>query len=328
MPKDKNAAKNTSTREHLFLILIVLQFVFISLLFLKSQKIHVPLVSIGTYPESEREIKSESTNIFELPFTGEQARLREVDWESLENEILEVLGNEKDNYAVFIKDLVTGQSYELNEETNFPPASIYKVALATIILSDIDRGNLSLSDVYLVTEKQKTYETDPLAKREGNYNITIEELIEYLIVYSDNTAMTTLEHRTGGVYELQDRMSEELGIDGITRIPHKTSAKAVGDIFEGLYNEEYLTRETNEILMNHLKNVAPWFNNRIVAGVPDDIEVAHKIGNLSDVHEDAGIVYSEERDYILVVLNDNIVISEAAETIEEISRVTYGYLNE
>lgn len=245
----------------------------------------------------------------------------------LKSKILKILGSDKDDYGIYIKDLEYGHTLEINSAAVFPPASIYKVPLAIVTLADVDSGKLSFNDEFLVTDAQKPYSFDRLSQRSGSYNIKIKDLLEYLIIYSDNTAMTTLEHRNGGVYQLQSRLQTELSIAGLTRIPHTTTPSAVGAIFEGLYNNQYLTVESNEYLLNLLKNVYEGHNDKIKAGVPEGIGVAHKIGNLTHTNQDAGIVYGETRDFIIVILNKNITDhGEAADKIRQITNVTYESL--
>jgi beta-lactamase class A len=69
------------------------------------------------------------------------------------------------------------------------------------------------------------------------------------------------------------------------------------------------------------------FKGGIPAGLPEAARVAHKTGNISTVHHDAGIVYLEGRKpYVLVVLTQ--FASEAGSTtaVAEVSRDIYECL--
>lgn len=252
---------------------------------------------------------------------------KNIDWGSLSGEIDMILGEDSKNYSYFIQNLYTKEYIANNEEDTFHPASIYKVPLALAILHKIEEGEVGYDQKLLVTENQIRYSFDPLAKRDLPFEVSVRELLEYLICYSDNTAMTTLEHRLGGVYDLQETYEVDLGIKGITRLPGKTNAKSVAALFRGIYEEKYLDSANNEFLLSLLKDIAPGQNDRIPAGVPEDIEVAHKIGTLDRVYQDAGIVYGQRSDYIIVVLNKDINQGEAREKIQEISEITYRYLS-
>lgn len=61
--------------------------------------------------------------------------------------------------------------------------------------------------------------------------------------------------------------------------------------------EEFATQnpELGNLLLDDLKNTI--FDDRIRAGTPENIAVAHKIGNLTGVINDVGIVYSSKGPY-------------------------------
>ena len=65
------------------------------------------------------------------------------------------------------------------------------------------------------------------------------------------------------------------------------------------------------------------FNDAIPAGLPASIAVAHKTGNITRIHHDAGIVYAK-RPYVLVVLVRGIQEQkDSAAVIAKISRTIY-----
>ncbi|MBZ0281245.1 MAG: serine hydrolase [Anaerolineae bacterium] len=66
------------------------------------------------------------------------------------------------------------------------------------------------------------------------------------------------------------------------------------------------------------------------AGVPQNIQVAHKHGYINDTHGNAGIVFTPGGDYVLVVALHNPTWLEAEESfplITDISRTVYNYFN-
>lgn len=313
-----------------FTLLILIIFLFLSSLVFISY--------LDFKSEYRWESSSESTTLEEAQVLGEISEgyyvnlqipypsKASVDWEGLETAIREVLGSEVDKYAIYIDDFGAYGHLGINEAKIFLPASVYKVPLAMVVLKDVDDGKTTLEHSYLVTDSEKKYDFDVLSEREGNYNISLDSLLDYLIRYSDNTAMTTLEHRFGGVYNLQGRMVNELGVITFTRLPHQVTAKDVASVFQVLYEDDYLSEESRDYLLNLLKTVVPWLNDRIPAGIPEEIEVAHKIGNLEGVHQDAGIVFGKERDYIIVILNKNINPGTAREKVKQIAELSYEYV--
>ena len=65
----------------------------------------------------------------------------------------------------------------------------------------------------------------------------------------------------------------------------------------------------------------------IPAGLPKAARVAHKTGNISTVHHDAGIVYLEDRKpYVLVVLTQFRAETGRGTAVAEVSRDIYNAL--
>ena len=69
------------------------------------------------------------------------------------------------------------------------------------------------------------------------------------------------------------------------------------------------------------------FNDAIPAGLPADIAVAHKTGNITRIHHDAGIVFAR-RPYVLVILVRGVQEQkESAAVMAAISSAVYANLN-
>jgi len=63
------------------------------------------------------------------------------------------------------------------------------------------------------------------------------------------------------------------------------------------------------------------YKGGIPAGLPEEARVAHKTGNISTVHHDAGIVYLEGRKpYVLVILTQFDAAPSRGTAVAEVSR--------
>jgi len=73
--------------------------------------------------------------------------------------------------------------------------------------------------------------------------------------------------------------------------------------------------------------LAQEFNDKIPAGVPRGVRVAHKTGEITAHSHDAAIVYPPgTRPYVLVVLTGGIASSTAADgLIADLSRIVYAH---
>lgn len=113
-------------------------------------------------------------------------------------------------------DLETGREAYLNPDEAFPMASTYKVPIAVQVLYLVDEGELSLA---------KRIEVEPEHLSPGSGMITtllddpgvwlsLHNLLELMLLISDNSATDLCLHQAGGADAVTARM-RALGLDGI-----------------------------------------------------------------------------------------------------------------
>jgi beta-lactamase class A len=92
-------------------------------------------------------------------------------------------------------------------------------------------------------------------------------------------------------------------------------------IAEGNAYGEEASAQMREILLDQR------FKSGIPAGLPQEARVAHKTGNISTVHHDAGIVYLEGRKpYVLVILTQFASETGLTTAVADVSRDIYECL--
>ena len=255
-----------------------------------------------------------------------------INTDLLKNEIVKILNDEYSNYAVYIYDLKNKIEIGINQTDIFYPASICKIPYAILILKDIDSGVLSFDDTIRLENSTVAYSFDYMANLPLNKDYEIEFYLSNLIQKSDNTAMMIIEKFLGGTDTVNERFKTELGITNFFRDPHTATALEIGKILKAIYYRTILSDSSSEYLLNLMRNPLPEYQDRIPAGLPEGIEAAHKIGQLSFpeglVYEDAGIVFGDKTDYILVLLNKEVNKTEAVDKITRISSVVYGFFNQ
>jgi beta-lactamase class A len=161
--------------------------------------------------------------------------------------------------------------------------------------------------------------------------MSVKDLAYYMITTSSNFATNLLVDVLG--VEVIQRALAELGITGV-KVLRGVEDQAAYDA--GLNNEvtangllgllrliaerrafnEEASKQMLEILLDQrLKGGIP-------AGLPAAARVAHKTGNISTVHHDAGIVYLENdrKPYVLVILTQFPVATVKNTAVADVSR--------
>lgn len=116
--------------------------------------------------------------------------------------------------GVAVRRLSDGETIMLNGNTLFPMASTYKVAVAGTILSQIDKGALTL-DAMLPVESTSLVSSDGLASfiLHPGASISVYNLLELMLTRSDNSATDILVKQAGGPQAITAWL-RAVGVDG------------------------------------------------------------------------------------------------------------------
>jgi beta-lactamase class A len=102
------------------------------------------------------------------------------------------------------------------------------------------------------------------------------------------------------------------------------SSRAYSSFLSCLYFSCHLNRENSQEILNNLAESGD--NDRLRAGVPDNIRVARKIGSFSkQTQSDCGIVYVPNRQYAICLMlqsDDN----QTNQHFKAISKMAYDYV--
>jgi beta-lactamase class A len=107
--------------------------------------------------------------------------------------------------GVAVRDLEDGTTLLIDAKRPFPMQSVYKLPIAIALLDRVDRGRISLSKTVHLTQAQRSPGHSPLAKLIGPDGLdrTIEQLLEAMMIESDNTACDLLLDELGGPTAVQ-----------------------------------------------------------------------------------------------------------------------------
>lgn len=212
--------------------------------------------------------------------------------------------------GVMLVDLQTGDFVGENDAVVFESASMYKLFVAYETYRRIDLGIHSMSDT-IPTEA-------------GNQ--TIEHCLEITITVSDNPCGRALRELVRANVEPLPSLAQAgfVGTSLVNDYP-TTSASDIALLFEKLHKGTDLKPDSNQDFLDNLS--AQTVNDRIPAGLPAGLQIAHKTGDLEGYSHDGGIIYSPKGDYILVIMSGPWQNGYADVTASMSSFVTKVYEN-
>jgi beta-lactamase class A len=237
--------------------------------------------------------------------------------------------------SIYFRDLQSGPTLGLNEHDLFSPASLLKLPL---LLTYYNLNNEKIPDLLersIVAQTRWVIPKQLIQPKESivlGRTYSVEDLLLYMIKYSDNNAYYVLLDYLAQVSPERDALNDtfiDLGIvDPKNFLDNTISTKLYGSIFIQLYNSSYFNKkDISQDVLGILTQV-DW-NKGINRGLPDDMVVAHKFGersnldnNLDQLH-DCGIVYYPENPYLLCIMTRGQDIEKLPKVIEEISKMFY-----
>jgi beta-lactamase class A len=242
-----------------------------------------------------------------------------------------------DSVSVYFRDLNSGHWTGINENEQYQPASLLKVAILLAYLKHATEDPSFLDKQVYYQAASTTDQYYPPAKTLASGYYTAEQLLESMIVYSDNSAETAL------------LMADETDFNNLLKtfqlpvVPADTSnyassnfmsAAQYSTFFRALYNGTYLPWDLSEQALGLLASTN--FHEGLVAGVASGTIVAHKFGERTSTLKDGslinrelhdcGIIYYSDDPYLLCVMTQGQTFPQLANVISTISKLVYTYV--
>ena len=267
--------------------------------------------NITTYPYLSQRILRDNPSDFIFNFLDLRSNLHAK---------LDPLAN---NFAMYFEYLPTGTSIGINSSNEFYAASLFKLPVVMAYFRHKERLNSQEKIKIKLTSEMIDSRFGDLWKKGVGYEISFDDAAKIALVKSDNTAAEAL----GQVITQKDFDDVYQGLDIDVQIASQgaiLSAKNYASILRALYFSAVLTKSDSQKILSYLAETE--FNDKLAAGVPEGVIVAHKIGVIDqDSYRDCGIVYVPGRPYILCMISRGTE-QQAQQRMREVSQMVYDYV--
>lgn len=229
-------------------------------------------------------------------------------------------------YGVEILDPSTGKRVSLGAGETFFAASIGKLPALLSLYEAAANEELDLDDgITMYASDVQSYGTGVLHNNPVGTTISLRESAYYLMNQSDNTAWAMLT-RYLGIGEIQSDLYSIGANDTTYWEPNNTTAGDVLKMLRKVQDPSFTSQKLSEEMITAMTDTE--FEDRIPAGLPQDVRVAHKIGTYENSFSDAGVVFYEgpdgkEHHYFIVVLTEGAGEANARAAIQEISAAAH-----
>jgi len=255
-----------------------------------------------------------------------------IDFASKKNEVENVINAKKASgeiiaASVYIRDLNKLKWCAINESELYNPGSIMKLPelMAFYKMNENNPGVLDKTITYnLKSNESRTINFDSKHIEIGK-SYKVSELLEYMIVYSDNEATKLLNSIIDR--NIFSKIFTDLGLKtpDYNAGSYPISVKDCSLFLRVLYNATYINLKDSEACLKLLSKST--FEKGIRKGLPSGLMISHKFGEAGSVDEpnlsESALIYGEKGPFILTIMTKGKDITKLTDVISAISNAVY-----
>jgi len=246
--------------------------------------------------------------------------------------------------------LETGESAAFHPDERFPMQSVYKMPIGMAVLRDVDRGRLALEQKVIVASGDLVPVAlhSPIRDKypRGGVELSVRELLRYMVADSDGTACDALLRLAGGPERVTAYL-RGLGVNGIVvatsekemaasddvQYRNWATPKAMVELLAAFQKGRGLSPASRALLMQFMTETGTG-PRRLKGLLPAGTVVAHKTGTsgtakgLTRATNDAGLITLPDGRHLAVAVfvADSKANTDARErVIAEIARAAWDY---
>lgn len=281
-----------TVKKRITVILVMIGILTIAVLWITSANKEQDTSKTNT---ESQEVETESEKVAEKEEEAEKVAKTNEAGQALMEDTLELNATYPGTIGLVLLNKATDERIEVHADTVFTSASLYKLYVTYAVLTEVDKGNLSLDT---------TINDQNMA--------TIDDYLRETITVSSNETAIALANRLG--WDVIEKFVQENGFSETTfntanengiavRGPLQTTPENVADLLNRLLEGTLLSKASTDYFMGLLNDQQ--LDYALNSGLSDAVNFAHKTGVLDSVSHDAGILTDAAgQDYIVVVMSD------------------------
>ncbi len=269
---------------------------------------------------------------------------------SLKDRIQDILETKNAEVGVSVVANDYQDTLIINGNIHFPMQSVFKFPIALTVLSEIDKGKISLEQKIRITKKDLSPDTwSPIKKRfPDGTTLTIGQIIEYTISQSDNIGCDILLRLIGGTGTVETFLrtnhftnisikanEEQMHKDWDIQYQNWATPPAITDLLIHSYNNtnHLLTQKSHDFIWKVMRGTTTG-DNRLKGQLPKNTVVAHKTGTsgindgITAATNDAGVITLPDGQLIFIsvfVANSRENAETNEKIIADISKSVWDY---
>ena len=232
-------------------------------------------------------------------------------------------------------DLATGNVIQYHGQVQFPTASSIKIAIMIRLYRDVHEGRVHFADEVTLGPKDNAGGSEsplqPQLDQGKTLSLSIHDLLENMIVYSDNSATNKLIDIVGmervnalvrsfGIYDTALRRKMMDGKAAATGNENISTPLDLATLVRMIYEGTAADSESCHAMLAVMEKV----NDGYMRGaLPPGTVIASKPGDLDGVRCEAGLVLLEKRPFVVTVMST--WLDDGVNPVPDATRAVYQY---
>jgi beta-lactamase class A len=243
--------------------------------------------------------------------------------------------------GIYVQNLKTGKTAEINPDTLFPTASMIKVSIQCGVMDKIEKGQLAYNQKLIYRDSLLYPGEDILGSFKDKDTIELSKVVLLMITMSDNTASTWLQKIVTGEY-----INNWLDQNGFkvmrvnSRVKGREQVRArygwgvstpreMSRLFTMIRDGEAVSPAASERMYRNLIRI--YWDDKALSQIPPYVQAASKQGAVDEAKSETVLVNAPHGDYVFSIMTNNnkdqrwVPDNEAYLLIQKVSALLWHY---
>ncbi|ANZ69667.1 hypothetical protein AYR57_04770 [Pediococcus claussenii] len=214
-------------------------------------------------------------------------------------------------------------------------ASDIKIYVMATVFSQMKQNKFDMNDTYTLKDSDKVGGTGKVQNMGDGTKLSMQELMDYMMQDSDNTAANIIIRKLGGLNVVNDEITH-LGFKD-TKLErylmdtdalkegkdNMTSVNDLGTILTDIYNKKLISSSYDEQMLQILNQDED--HSKLLEEIPGSVSTYNKTGDYPDygVQNDAAILCENGRSYVVVAMLENGSKDDQTSALNDLGKQVY-----
>jgi beta-lactamase class A len=224
----------------------------------------------------------------------------------------DLLKNFHGQAGIYVQNLKTGKTAEINADTLFPTASMIKVSIMCGLMDKIEKGQIDYHKDIVFTDSLRYDKGDILGSVIANDTIALSKVAMLMITMSDNTASVWMQKLVTGEYInnwLQQNGFEHMRVNSRVKGREKiraiygwgvTTPREMCRLFTMIRNGRAVSAAASERMYRNLTHI--YWDDNALSQIPPYVEAASKLGFVDASRSETVLVNAPHGDYVFSII--------------------------